>query len=124
MQLHYYDRVSILNHCVRRTCPIAKAWTDANIMERETLELGGLGKFGKGKLVSIAETMIFLEFELARHYIIRLTALRNLQHTFLSTKVGSNKTNREENEEEEPTELPPDVISQMVNNGHGEIAVR
>ena len=64
MQLHYYDRVSILNHCVRRTCPIAKAWTDANIMERETLELGGLGKFGKGKLVSITETMIFLEFEL------------------------------------------------------------
>ena len=55
-------------------------------MERETLELGGLKKIGKEKLVSIVETMIFLKFGLVRHYIIRLTTLSNLQYTFFLYK--------------------------------------
>ena len=93
-------------------------------MERKILELGGLGKFGKGKLVSIIETMIFLKFELVREYIILLATLSNLQYTFSYTQKESNKWDREEGEKEEATEFALNVISKMVKNEHEEIAVK
>ena len=61
LQIHYFDRMSILKHKVSRTIPIVKAWTDGLISKRDALEIDNLGSYGKGKLIRLVLLIIHSE---------------------------------------------------------------